>query len=73
MATFNVGDQVIYKNLAGRHGGVGVITDLIGTTAKIHYDKDKEEAMTKSSFYTFTDVKYLKHYKKGEKNNGICI
>ena len=64
MATFNIGDRVVYKNLAGRHAGVGVISDLIGTTAKVQFDKDKPEALTQHSFYTYTEVKYLDHYKE---------
>lgn len=54
-----IGDKVIYKNLAGRHGGVGVIADLTGSTAKIFFDKNIPEACTKSSFYTYTDVRHL--------------
>ena len=64
MATFNINDKVVYKNLAGRHVGVGVITDLIGTTAKIWYDKNKPEAQTANSFYTYTDVRHLEHFKE---------
>ena len=64
MAVFNVGDKVTYNNIAGRHNGVGVITDLVGQSAKIFYDKDKPEANTKSSFYTYANVKLLTHYKE---------
>lgn len=64
MATFNINDKVVYKNMMGRHGGVGVIADLIGTTAKVIFDKDKPEAQTQHSFYTYTDVKHLEHFKE---------
>lgn len=66
MASFNVGDRV-YTNLAGRHAGVGVITDLIGTSAKIFYNKDKPEAQVKSSYYTYLDVRHLQHYREEKK------
>lgn len=64
MATFNIGDRVVYANLAGRHAGVGVITDLIGPSAKVYFDKDDPKALTKSSFYTYTDIRHLEHYKE---------
>ena len=61
-----IGDRVRYTNLAGRHGGVGVIADLNGSQAKVYFDKDNLEACTKSSFYTYTDVKYLEKVKEEE-------
>ena len=64
MATFNVNDKVVYDNIAGKHNGVGVITDLIGSTAKLYFDKNKPEANTPNSFYTYTDIRHLKHYNK---------
>lgn len=61
-----IGDRVRYINLAGRHAGVGVIADLRGTQAKVYFDKDDPESYTKSSFYTYTDVKYLEIVKEEE-------
>lgn len=60
----NIGDRVRYTNLAGRHAGVGIIADLNGTTAKVYFDKDIPEACTKSSFYTYTDIKHLEIVKE---------
>ena len=59
-----VGDRVKYTNVAGRHGGVGVIADLNGSMAKVYFDKNDPEAFTKSSFYTYTDIKYLEKVKE---------
>ena len=59
-----IGDRVKYANLAGRHAGVGVIADLRGDQAKIYFDKNDPEACTKSSFYTYTDIKYLEKVKE---------
>ena len=59
-----IGDRVRYINLAGRHGGVGVIADLNGTQAKVYFDKDDPEACTKTSFYTYTNIKYLEKVKE---------
>ena len=63
-----VGDRVRYTNLAGRHAGVGVITDLTGDQAKIFFDKDDPEACTKSSFYTYTNVCHIEKVEE-EKDN----
>lgn len=63
-----IGDRVKYTNLAGRHAGVGVIADLNGDQAKVYFDKNDPEACTKSSFYTYTDVRHLEIVKEEKEN-----
>lgn len=62
MATFNVYDKVKFT-VSGKPNGVGVIADIVGTTAKVFFDKNDPKANTKSSFYTYADIKMLEHYR----------
>lgn len=65
---FNVGDKIVYVNGFGRPAGVGVIADLNGTMAKIFYDANNPKSGVNKSFYTYSDVKNLEHYKEEKEN-----
>lgn len=65
---FNIGDKVKYKNGFGRPIGVGMISDLNGTMAKLRFDKDEPESGVKNSFYTYSDIRNLEHYKEEKEN-----
>lgn len=63
---FNVGDKIKYKNGFGRPAGVGTVVDLNGTMAKIVFDKDDPKSGVNHSFYTYSDVTNIEHYKEEE-------
>ena len=63
MATFNVYDKVKFT-ISGKPSGVGVISDVVGSTVKIFFDKDDPKANTKTSFYTYADIKTIEHYRE---------
>ena len=63
MATFNVHDKVTFT-ISGKPSGVGIISDVVGSTAKIYFDKNDPKANTNTSFYTYADVRMLEHYKE---------
>lgn len=66
MSEFKIGDRVVYKNGFGRPSGVGVISDITGSTAKVEFFTKETDIYRR--IYTYTDVKNLKLVE--EENNG---